>query len=216
MSLPISNATSNLGINIKSVAINMETYIPLNQSLEIDISTNNTCTSKFYRNNGSTIYRNESLFFTIPASIHNVKGIYNLKVNCSDGSYYQSEYLVNEKGIPPATDLLIIFIYILFIFSLFGSVYTFLTGIVHFLDKDVQVLNVILSWSFFFLIIVSIYLSKVYIIDNFIEGAYIEFIAVAFASNFLFPLISYTQSILRKSLEMQQHSLDDLDNGEKK
>ena len=185
-----------------SISTNIVDAIPLYQNISIDISANTTsCTSKFYANNGSTIYRNESFTFDIPDYIHSTKGIYKAKVNCTDGTVYTKTYFVTKNGELPASDSLSIFIYFLFIVAIIGLMATFLLTLKHFIAMDTNEYDLLASWGFYLLLYLTLFLASTYLINTLIEGISDTLLYAFAASNMVLPAIAFAVRIIIERIE---------------
>lgn len=155
---------------LSATSSNVLDVLPQNQTMTIDISANASCTSKFYSNNGTTIFRNESLSFTIPASVHANKGIYKTKVNCSDGTIYTKSYFVTQTGQPPANTGLMIFIYLFAIIAFIAIIATFVNNMFVLIMMKTDIFDVLYSFGAYILFFIMLYFAQTYLIDTFLEN----------------------------------------------
>lgn len=167
-------------------------------NLKIFFSQNST---KLYDNTNSSFEGNE-LLFTVPASVHNNKGIYFLMVICNTTDQTgldEHTYYVLENGSPVAEDLFMTFIYFIFIIATIGLFSSIFVTIVKLVLLDLKVKDILISYCFFGLNLIVIFMAQEYLLSTFIENLAITFMKVTAWSNIIAPLIVYLICLAYKS-----------------
>jgi tellurite resistance protein TehA-like permease len=111
---------------------------------------------------------------------------------------------LTPDGSSPAGDNMNIFITALFIFSTLGLFYTFFVGIAKLAMSEMNVYDVLISWSFYILVIIVNHLTAHYVEDTFMFDLTNTFLNITVWSNGVLPLISFVISIFVRSTKKKR------------
>ena len=144
--------------------------------------------------NESSTFSNQDIEIIVPATLHTTKGLYSYKVYCNttnEVGLYETNYYVTKNGYDPAGDFFTIFIWLVFILAILGLIYTLFINIARLSITATTIYDVLLSWGFYILTIISLYLSQNFLIETLIERISGTLIAAAGVSNVLFPIFAF-------------------------
>jgi hypothetical protein len=195
-------------------------YYPQNQTADLKLPcwNNNTYCSSGAKCNITIAYGNDSLLvtnlgmtntngifnYTLTPAQTSIKGIYKEYVICSDGmnnGYSAVQFYITGKGNPPANDGLRIFIYLIFVLSMIGLIYTFCLNLAKIITLSIGVYDVLLSWAFYILMIITFNLASEYMLSTFIENLSIFFLNITKWTNGVMPILLLAIAIMIKMLD---------------
>lgn len=195
-------------------------YYPQNQTTDIKIPcwNNNTYCSTGSKCNITIAYSNDSLLvnnldmtntngifnYTLTPAQTSTKGIYKEYVICSDGAnngYSAVQFYITGKGNPPGNDGLKVFIYLIFILSMVGLIYTFCINLAKIITLSIGIYDVLLSWAFYILMIITYNLAYEYLLVTFVEDLAIFFLNITKWTNGVMPILLLAIAIMIKMLD---------------
>jgi hypothetical protein len=171
----------------------------------------------YNENQGEHVYTNytpiiEQIWdyeYFIPASAFTTKGIYSYKVYCNDsttGGFVESQFYVTGGGYEPAENILKIFIFMLFIIVLFGSIYFTIINIAKLAMIETTILEVISSWFVYILLLFEYFLARQFLlttmIENILGNVYVTISGVILLC--FIPLVTLILTMIKKSFDKRK------------
>jgi hypothetical protein len=223
----ISESTTGITIKyplIESYAQNtsMDFYFNLYNSSNGIPFYNNTalsCLFHLYNKEGEHLIdyslTNRNFDSTHPADIeikvaggnYSTKGEYQYIFQCNTsitGGYVANNFYITKGGLYPADDLLTTFIYILFIISSCGLLFTLLWNIAKIATMSITVLDIMFSWLFILLMLITIYLGENYLLRTFVEDNGNLLFTISIFSNGLLPVIGLALTMLFNTFQQKR------------
>lgn len=196
-------------------AIGMASQISLGtfqQNKELNIIQN--CENSTYANITRIVYPNSSLAVDYQIEMTKNGDDYNYSYFSTEalGTYivYGSclengnkinwvyDFKITKNGEEKAGDIINLFIYILFIIASMGLIYTFILGLIKLTIGDTGIYDVLISWTFFVLIVITNFISN-YQINNLVSELSSKLITIGAVTNGFLPLLSLIISIAIKT-----------------
>lgn len=132
------------------------------------------------------------------------RGQYLLKQNCNSsiaGDTDEIFFYVTDFGLNPAGDNLTIFIYIIFLLAIAGTIIYLFISILNLATFNQTIFGVLAAWSSYLLLILANYLARAYLLDYFIEDITDGFITWAGYPLIIIPLISLVVTMFKKGTD---------------
>lgn len=182
------------------------------------LTTDVTCYLDIYNeySNGSLIYRNKTAKYVdtsipvyVPPSTFNDKGSYSFRAYCNNtnqAGLYLKNFYVTKDGEPPANDGLKIFLWSLFILGSLALFYTAFITLINFASFNVTIVNVLLGWGAYILMVILIILAQNYLIITFVEDMSLLFIKITLWTNGIFPTLTFMISFIVKIMKQEDTS----------
>jgi hypothetical protein len=145
-----------------------------------------------YKNTSSVVVDGDIEMISV-GNVFPEKGVYSYKAICNtttQAGLYEQSFYVTKEGQPPADDIFTMFIYILFILSIIGLFYTFLLTIANIATTSETVYDVLLSWGFIILTMVTNYLAGEYLLRTFVENLTAQLLTYLAWTNGVLPMIA--------------------------
>lgn len=111
---------------------------------------------------------------------------------------------VTGSGDTQASDGLSIFIFILFIIISIGLLYSFVMQLAKVATGSMTIYDVIISWSFLITLLTINWLSRAYLVSNFIPNLTDLYLNIATWTNGALPLITFFISFFWRSIEKKR------------
>jgi hypothetical protein len=175
-----------------------------------------TCKFHLYNNNGEHLFvkdmTNANFDIIHPADIEIVVaagnfsriGEYNWIWQCNTsngGGFIANDFYVTKGGLDTASDGLTIFIFLMFIIASLGLLFTLLWNIVKIATMDASVLDVMFSWLFIVLMLITIYLGDNYLLRRFVVDMGNSLFSISIWTNGVLPIISLALTMIFKSMQ---------------
>jgi hypothetical protein len=119
---------------------------------------------------------------------------------CADKGYL----IVTQSGLNPAGDILVMFIYILFILAALGIFYTFFLTLLKLVTYDETAYDVLLAWAFYILMIIVSYLSGQYLLRSYVYDLSNSILTLTVWTNGVLPLIAFIITFFVKNTQKKK------------
>jgi len=103
---------------------------------------------------------------------------------------------ITPNGLKPASDILTIGIYLLFLIATLGLFATFFINLAKLATLETNLVDVLLSISAFILMIVVVYLSENFLMDSFVQTLANGFVTYTKYTNVILPIISFVLGLI--------------------
>lgn len=146
--------------------------------------------------------------YNYPFNLTGQVGQYLVYGHCDENNIPTSwnyNFFISQSGGQPASDFLIVFIYVLFIIGTIGLFMTLILTIVRLATATETVYSVLVSWGFYLLIVLVNFLAKEYLFGTFVENMTGNFLTVCAYSNVVLPLISLVITIFIKATSKKKN-----------
>jgi hypothetical protein len=135
---------------------------------------------------------------TTESGTYNVNGVGDLG---GDAEIWSYTFEVTKTGEKIPGDSFTIFIYILFLIAFIGLFATFFLTIVKLAMANETLYGVLLTWFFFILMLITNFLSKNYLMSNYILNLSDLMITITTWTNGVLPLISFIFTMIIKGFK---------------
>jgi len=180
-----------------------------------DIITNATadCYLRLYNITGSHIAKLTADYdlphdFEIAINSNNfsIPGEYAYIIYCdgAQAGFASGGFTVTNSGLAPAETNFEIFIYILFIITFAGLFYTLLLGLAKLATAETTIYDIIVSWGFYLLLIITYMLAYNFLLFSWIETITDTLLTVTAFTNILLPLFAFFITFFIKSTQKKR------------
>ena len=197
----------NTNINITGMCFNNNTYCSPSGICNITILYSN---DSILILNKKMINSNGIFSYLLNSTQTSQKGIYKEYIICSDGSsngYSANQFYITGNGNPPASPSLFIFIWLIFILSSVGLIWSVFWNLSKFVTLDENIYGILISWGIASFNFVALILAQNYLLDTFIEEWVSKLLNALMWSAFILPLIAYFVTIMYNYFQQKKEDI---------